>query len=149
MTLESPKAESWVERNHGVRSHDGRPRCRRPSVGVRAHSLPNGMPTTCNADAPDRPTISQSDPHLFGEPESSPPRSQNGLVIRPSVFNKRTPFNHHLNPAGTPSWWPLNTSPAPFATQLYLQPDDAPCGGSKEIAKSVGMSTGLHRHWVQ
>ena len=111
--------------------------------------LPDGMPMTCNADAPSRPTINQSDPHLFGEPESSPPRSQNGLAVRPSVFAKRTPFNHHRNPAGTPSWWSLNTSPAPFATQLYLQPDDAPCAGSKEIAKSVGRSTGLHRHWVQ
>ena len=104
---------------------------------------------TCNADAPARPTISQSDPHLFGEPESSPPRSQNGLAVRPSIFTECTPFNHHLNPVGSPSWWPLNMSPVLFATQLYLQPDDAPCGGSKEIAKSVGRSTGLHRHWVQ
>jgi hypothetical protein len=86
---------------------------------------------------------------LFGEPESSPPRSQNGLAVRPSVFNKRTSFNHHLNTAGTPSWWPLNTSPVPFATQLYLQPNDAPYSGSKEIANSVGRSTGLHRYWVQ
>ena len=39
MTQRSPNTESWVERNHGVRSDDGRPRCRRPSVGVRAHSL--------------------------------------------------------------------------------------------------------------
>ena len=107
------------------------------------------MPTTCNVDTPTRPTINQSDPHLFGEPESSPPRSQNGLAVRPSIFAERTRFNHYRNLAGTPSWWSLNTSPAPFATQLYLQPNDAPYSGSKEIAKSVGRSTGLHRHWVQ
>ena len=108
--------------------------------------VPHGIPMTCNADAPIRPTINESDPNLFGEPESSPPRSQNGLAVRPSVFNKRTSFNHHLNPAGTPSWWPLNTSPVPFSTQPYLQPNDAPYSGSKEIAKRVGRSTGLHPH---
>ena len=111
--------------------------------------VPHGISMTCNADAPIRPTTNQSDPNLFGEPESSPPRSQNGLAVRPSIFNKRTPFNHHLNPAGTPAWWPLNTSPVFFATQLYLQPDGAPYSGSKEIANSVGRTTGLHRHWLQ
>ena len=84
--------------------------------------LPDGMPMTFNADAPARPTISQSDPHLFGEPESSLPRSQNGPAVRPSIiFTECTPFNHHFNPAGLPSWWPLNTSPVLFATQLYLR----------------------------